>query len=237
MKNFLHLLIEEIKTLRNFINRRFFISSKKEMNIVNQFHELYHTAAMWGVGNTTWLGVYLRKCPLDLWIYQELIYDIKPDIIIECGTLKGGSALYLASICDLINQGKVITIDIKDPGERPKHQRIKYLMGSSTSNEIVKQVKKYISKNDKIMVVLDSAHGKDHVLEEIKIYSQFINQGSYIIIEDTNINGHPVSLDSGPGPMEAVDEFLKINKSFRIDKKCEKFYMTFNPRGYLKKIK
>jgi len=237
MRKILHLLTEEIKTLRNFINRRFFINQKEEQDIVNKFHELYHTSAMWGMGNTTWLGVYLRKCPLDLWIYQELIYDIKPDVIIECGTLKGGSAFYLASVCDLINKGKVITIDIKKHQNRPKHKRIKYFLGSSTSEEIIEKVKKIVKPNDKIMVILDSAHNKKHVLDELNIYSKFVNKGSYIIVEDTNVNGHPVSLGFGPGPMEAVDKFMENNDSFKIDKKCEKFYMTFNPRGYLKRIK
>lgn len=237
MRKILHLLVEEIKTLRNFINRRIFINKEEEKNIIDKFHELYHTSAMWGMGNTTWLGTYLRKCPLDLWIYQELIYDIKPDLIIECGTLKGGSAFYLASICDLVNKGKIITIDINEQEGRPKHKRIKYLLGSSTSDEIIKQVKELVNPNNRIMVVLDSDHSEKHVLNELNIYSRFVNKGSYIIVEDTNVNGHPVSLGFGPGPMEAVDKFLKVSKSFKIDKKCEKFYLTFNPKGYLKRIK
>lgn len=87
------------------------------------------------------------------------------------------------------------------------------------------------------MVFLDSDHQKDHVLKEMIIYSRFVSEGSYLIVEDSNINGHPVYTDFGPGPMEAIDEFLKGNKNFIVDKKMEKFFLTFNPRGYLLRIK
>jgi len=178
-----------------------------------------------------------RKCPLDLWIYQEIIFEVKPDVMIECGTANGGSALFLASMCDLVNNGKVITIDIEDKEGRPTHKRIKYLLGSSTSIEVVEQVRKLISDKDKVMVILDSDHSKGHVLSELKIYSKFVTKGSYIIVEDTNINGHPVFSDFGPGPMEAVEEFLKENKDFSVDRSREKFYLTFNPKGFLQKRK
>ena len=86
------------------------------------------------------------------------------------------------------------------------------------------------------MVILDSDHGKDHVLNELRTYSPFVTKGSYLIVEDTNINGHPVLHDFGPGPMEAVEDFLKENQNFTVDKSKEKFYLTFNPKGYLRKI-
>ncbi len=87
------------------------------------------------------------------------------------------------------------------------------------------------------MAILDSDHHKEHVLRELEIYSKFVTRESYIIVEDTNINGHPVRSKFGPGPMEAVKEFLKMNDDFIIDRSREKFYLTFNPDGYLKKMK
>jgi cephalosporin hydroxylase len=177
------------------------------------------------------------KCPLDLWIYQEIIFEQKPDMIIECGTANGGSALFLASICDLVNNGKIITIDIENKQNKPRHKRIKYLVGSSTAENIVDQIRKLISDKNKVMVILDSDHHKEHVLNELTIYSKFVTKGSYIIVEDTNINGHPVFPDFGPGPMEAIEEFLKENKIFVIDYNNEKFYLTYNPRGYLLRMK
>ena len=215
------------------------VRNKLGKNITEHFHTLYYDSHLLGKtwANTSWLGNRILKCPLDTWIYQEIIYAIKPDIIIECGTYYGGSALFLASICDLVNNGKVITIDIEDRGDKPQHKRIKYLLGSSTSEDIIDHVKKLISDKDKVLVILDSDHHKEHVINELRIYSKLVTKGSYIIVEDTNINGHPVVPYFGPGPMEAVKEFLKDNKDFYIDKTKEKFLLTFNPNGYLKKIK
>jgi cephalosporin hydroxylase len=173
--------------------------------------------------DTYWLGVPVLKCPLDLWIYQEIIFEVKPDVIIECGTFRGGSALFLAHMCDLVNNGRIISIDIEYREDRPKHERITYLIGSSTSEEIVRKVKSLIRDRDKVMVILDSDHHKEHVLKELKIYSKFVTKGSYLIVEDTNINGHPVVPDFGPGPLEAVEEFLKENKNFVADRTKEKF--------------
>jgi cephalosporin hydroxylase len=98
-------------------------------------------------------------------------------------------------------------------------------------------VKSLIENKNKIMVSLDSDHSKEHVLKELEIYSKFVTKGCYLVLEDTNINGHPVYPDFGPGPMEALNEFLDHNKEFIADKNREKFYLTFNPRGFLRKIK
>ncbi|MFW9773022.1 MAG: CmcI family methyltransferase [Candidatus Heimdallarchaeota archaeon] len=207
--------------------------------IVHNFHRLfYNTAAFKGTWkDMEWLGVKLLKNPFDLWIFQEIIFDVKPDIIIESGTKFGGSALYLASICDLIGKGRILSIDVEDYKNKPVHGRIKYLLGSSVSEEILLQVKSEISSNDKVLVILDSDHRELHVLTELRSYSPLVSKDSYIIVEDTHLNGHPIDPLFGPGPMEAVIEFLKGNQDFIIDKSKEKLYMTWNPNGYLKKIK
>ncbi|MCG2737627.1 MAG: cephalosporin hydroxylase family protein [Candidatus Methanoperedenaceae archaeon] len=212
-------------------------ATNEEEEITNLFHRIYYKSRSQTWGNTFWLGIPTMKCPFDLWIYQEIIFELKPDIIIETGTADGGSALFLASICDSVDKGQIITIDIDNKVGRPRHKRIKYLRGSSTSEEIIKQVKKSISDKDIVLVILDSDHSKEHVLNELKIYSKFINKGSYIIVEDTNVNGHPVFVEHGLGPMEAVEDFLNMNNDFVIDNTKEKFYLTFNPSGYLRKIK
>jgi len=219
------------------IYHRIYIAPNLEKDTIDQFHKLYYDSHIFGktYASTFWLGVQALKCPLDLWIYQEIIFEITPDVIIECGTAYGGGTLFLASMCDLVNNGTVVTIDIKNRESRPQHKRIKYLLGSSTSEEIAGQVGELISSKDKVMVILDSDHRKEHVLKELRIYGKFVTKGSYIIVEDTNVNGHPVRPSFGPGPMEGVEEFLKENKNFVIDKEREKFLMTFNPRGYLKK--
>lgn len=158
-------------------------------------------------------------------------------MIIETGTAGGGSALFLASVCDSLDHGNVITIDIEAQKGRPKHKRLRYLVGSSTSDEIVQQVRKGVGRKEKVIVILDSDHHKEHVLNELRIYSRFVTPGSYLIVEDTNINGHPVLSSFGPGPMEAIQEFLRDNKNFVVDESREKFFLTFNPKGYLEKVK
>lgn len=229
-------LNNERRRLHSFIYNKVFINLKSKKNVVDDFHKLYYDSRHKTWRNTWWLGIRANKCPLDLWVYQEILFELKPDIIVECGTADGGSALFLASICDLLNKGKIISIDIEKKKNRPKHKRITYLLGSSTSQVIEDKVQGFIRSSDGVMVILDSDHDKEHVFNELKIYSEFVTKGSYIIVEDTNINGHPVKPDFGPGPMEAVEEFLEKNKDFIIDKSREKFYLTFNPNGFLKKL-
>ncbi|MCJ7823046.1 MAG: cephalosporin hydroxylase family protein [Armatimonadetes bacterium] len=203
--------------------------------VLDSFHRLYYESNAFT--RTSWLGVTALKCPLDLWIYQEIIHALRPDLIVECGTASGGSALFLAGICDLVGNGRVITIDIEDKPGRPEHPRIAYLNGSSTSPDIVEQVGRAAAEDDRVLVLLDSDHSKDHVLAELRAYSGFVTAGSYLIVEDTNIGGHPVRPEAGPGPMEAVDEFLAENSAFAIDESKEKFFLTFNPRGYLRRTR
>ena len=205
--------------------------------IIDIFHQIYYYSRKKTWENTFWMGLPTLKCPLDMWVYQEIIIEIKPEIIIETGTYFGGSALFMAMVCDLLNKGEIITIDVEMKKNRPIHPRIKYLLGSSTSEEIVNQIREIIGDRKKVAVILDSGHSKDHVLEELKIYSKFVSTDSYLIAEDTDLNGHPVRPEFGPGPMEAVEEFMKENHDFIIDSSREKFLMTQNPKGYLKKIK
>jgi cephalosporin hydroxylase len=177
------------------------------------------------------------KCPLDLWIYQEILYELKPDIVIETGTNEGGGAGFLASIMDSIGKGKVIAVDIEELENRPVHERISYLKGSSTADEITQKISKMIEGSQVVLVILDSDHNMHHVLKEMNIYCDFVTPDSYMIVEDSNINGHPIMPNWGDGPFEAIQEFLNKSDSFEIDKDREKYYMTFNPNGYLRKIK
>jgi len=220
--------------LNKLVHRRMYFNPTLDKGIIDGFHKFYYDSYAWEDA-TYWLGILTQKCPLDLWIYQEIIYKLKPDVVIETGTAQGGAALYIASICDLLNNGKILTIDIKEEAGRPHHPRIQYLTGSSTSEKIIELVKTLIKETDKVMVILDSDHSKKHVLNELRIYSKFVTKGSYLIVEDTNLNGQPVVPQFGPGPMEAVKEFLKETNDFVIDRDREKFYLTFNPSGYLKR--
>jgi cephalosporin hydroxylase len=203
--------------------------------LIDQFHTLYYSSREQTWGNTFWLGHHVLKCPLDLWAYQEIVHEVQPDLIIETGTYRGGSALFLASMSDLLRRGEVVTIDSARQEGRPRHRRITYLTGSSTSDTILRQVRRRARGKSAVLVILDSGHGKDHVLTELHAYAPFVTPGSYLVVEDTNLNGHPVLGEHGPGPAEAVAEFLEHNDAFVRDASREKFLLTFNPGGYLKK--
>jgi cephalosporin hydroxylase len=202
------------------------------------FHRLYYEKGLAGTGTwstTSWLGVPVQKLPLDLWIYQEIVCETRPELVIETGTASGGSALFFASLFDLLGSGRVVSIDIEERPERPTHERIIYLHGSSVSSEVVEQVQEQARGAQSVMVVLDSDHRREHVLEELRLYSPLVTPGAYLIVEDTNINGHPVYPEYGPGPTEAVREFLAKTSDFFIDREREKLLLTFNPGGYLRR--
>jgi cephalosporin hydroxylase len=144
------------------------------------------------------------------------------------GTAHGGTTLYLATMLDLLGEGRIVTVDWRERG-RPEHPRITYIHGRST--EVLDQ----IPVEDKTMVILDSGHQRDHVLEELWCYSPRVSSGQYLIGEDTNLNGNPVRPEFGPGPTEAVEEFLAEHPEFTRDRAREKFLLTYNPGGYLLK--
>jgi cephalosporin hydroxylase len=202
-------------------------------SLVDNFHRLYYDGREQTWGNTFWLGHRVLKCPLDLWIYQEILHEVRPELIIETGTYLGGSALFLASICDLLGNGEVVTIDADRREGRPEHPRITYLTGSSTSRSIVKNVRDRARGKSPVMVILDSDHRRQHVTNELAAYAPLVTPGSYLVVEDTNINGHPVDSNHGPGPYEAVQEFLAHSDRFARDPSREKLLLTFNPGGFL----
>ena len=216
---------------------------EREQEIIDRFSRLYYDLGSAGGTwqRTAWLGAPVQKVPLDLWIYQEILYEQQPDLIIETGTADGGSALYLASVCDLLEKGRIVTVDIAERGpsgtERPSHPRVRYLLGSSTDEKILEDVRREAEGAERVLIILDSDHSEGHVLAELEAYSDLVPLGGYLIVEDTNINGHPVLPGFGPGPMEALDAFLSRTNSFEIDESCEKLLLTQNPRGYLKRVR
>lgn len=240
----------EMDQLRTAFYYRLSFGGESAQTIAEKFHCLYfeshNVEKTWK--STSWMGVPVRKCPLDLWKYQEMIYELRPDVIIETGTQLGGSAYYFASLCDLVGNGRVITIDIdsveesisKEPKKvakaRPVHPRLSYLLGSSTSQEIVQKVRNSVREGEKAMVVLDSDHRKTHVLDELRAYAALVSVGSYLVVEDTNVNGHPILPEFGPGPHEAVEEFLKDNKGFVVDRSMESHLISFNAGGFLRRV-
>lgn len=212
---------------------------RDEQTVVDAFHDLYYNGAR-GRGHlhldTWWMGVLCQKCPLDLWIYQEILFEQRPDLIVETGTHSGGSTLYLAHLCDLLGHGRVVSIDIESR-PRPAHPRIRYVLGSSGDPVTIDAALADRVPGENVMVILDSDHSERHVARELELLAPLVRPGGYLIVEDTNINGHPTYPEFGPGPYEAVEKFLAANPAFEIDAAREKFMMTFNPRGYLKRVR
>lgn len=208
--------------------------------VIDRFHKLFYDSGIWTT--TKWLGVPAAQNPNDAWIHQEIITQVKPDFIVEAGTQYGGSAAMWAMILQQVNpEGRVITIDIKDQVTTAKNipivkDNVDFLVGSSVDPAIVAEVTKRVN-GKKVLVILDSDHSKSHVLAELKAYAPLVSKDSYLIVQDTNVNGHPVLERFGPGPMEAVEEFLATNDQFRPDREAERLMFTMHPKGYLKRIK
>lgn len=190
--------------------------------------------------NTRWMGVPILKTPTDMWVYQEILRETQPTLVVETGTAYCGSALFLAQVGALACPAgvRVVTVDITNSASTKtlvSHPAITYLTGSSTDPQIVEQIRAHVRPSDRVMVVLDSDHSAAHVKAELDLYSPLVTSGCYLIVEDTNVNGHPVYPLHGPGPMEALDQFLPAHPEFEIDASREKYMLTFNPRGYLRR--
>ncbi|HEX4478293.1 MAG TPA: CmcI family methyltransferase [Polyangiaceae bacterium] len=205
--------------------------------VVEKFNFIYYhgTGGAIPFTTTSWLGVDALKCPADMWIYQEILYKTRPDVVVECGVRFGGSTLYLAHLFDLMGGGQVIGCDITLENVHEKvraHPRITLLEGSSIDEAMVADVTRRC-EGKRTMVILDSDHSEKHVSNELRAYSPLVTQGCYLIVEDTNVNGHPAEPKHGPGPYEAVQKFLPTTRDFVVDRDCERLLVTFNPSGYL----
>ena len=198
--------------------------------------------------NFTWLGRPVIQFPQDMMAIQELIWSIKPDVVIETGVAHGGSILFSASMLELVGgEGYVIGIDIDirkhnrtEIEAHPLSRRVRLIEGSSVDDAVVGQVREMVGGGKKVLVILDSNHTHEHVLRELELFSPFVGEGSYLVVYDTLIEDMPLDLVGdrpwGPGnnPKTAVWEFLEANKRFKIDKDLEaKLSITVAPDGYL----
>ena len=215
------------------------------MNATAQaFHDLYWNSNTWRW--TFWQGVPTLKCPLDLWIYQELLWLVRPQLVVELGTWAGGTATFLANMMGLHGADAtcgIITVDILDDAAflphvegyqekascqvriRPPHPRITYVHGSSVDAEIVDRIRRRARQKTRVLVIADSDHSDEHAFRELEQYHDMVTPGSWFVMEDTD----------GPGPRKAVQRFLAEHPEFASDPQCEKFHMTFNPGGYLRR--
>jgi cephalosporin hydroxylase len=212
----------------------FRIDRRLDRRAISRAHDVFYESDAWT--KATWLGAQALKNPLDLWVYQEILYETRPELIVETGTYRGGSALYLASMCDLLGVGEIVSVDIEPVrDDYPEHPRITYLGGrSSTDPEVVAEVTARVGGR-RTLVVLDSDHSQAHVEKELATYAPLVPVGCYVIVEDSNIG--QIRKDLMPGPLQAAEAFLAHTDEFVVDREREKFLITFNPSGYLRRVR
>lgn len=208
----------------------------KFAKIIREFNKLYYDLGKQTWCNTRYRGVTVFKAPTDLWIYQELIEACRPDLIIETGSCRGGSAMFLSDTVKNICPSTVISIDITHDNlhGKAKQSDVNFWLGSSVDDEIVARVKAHIAAYycQRVMVILDSDHSKEHVLKELEVYAPLVSVGCPLIVEDTN---------NCQGPKDAVEEWFSEHEQrgyqYKPDYICEKFMLTFNRDGYFERVK
>ncbi|MCS6820652.1 MAG: cephalosporin hydroxylase family protein [Microscillaceae bacterium] len=241
-KEFLNRNTENISKLGE--NEKAWQLTREWFSHVSLFEYSYHF---------TWLGLPIIQFPQDILALQEIIWQVKPDLIIETGIARGGSLIFSASMLELLGgDGQVLGIDIdirKHNREaiesHPMAKRITMIEGSSVDEQVVSQVYDFAKGKQKVLVLLDSNHSHNHVLAELKAYTPLVSVGSYCIVYDTVVEDMPADYDwqgrpwgKGNNPKTAVWEFLKENDNFEIDKTFQnKLLITVAPDGYLKRIK
>lgn len=184
-----------------------------------------------------WLGHPIWQNVLDLWTIQETIAEVRPALLVETGTNRGGSALFYAHLMDLLGGGRVVTIDVERLHELD-HPRIEFLLGSSTDDAVVARVRDAAAAaGGPVMVILDALHDRDHVARELELYGPLVTPGSYLLSQDGVIDEFGFFADSQPGPLPANRDFLARHPEFEHDReRNERFGLTHHPVGWMRRI-
>jgi len=233
---------EKKERIESYPNDKLFQSVSKEW-LKESFKKQYEY-------NFTWLGRPIIQYPSDIMAMQEIIWQVKPDLIIETGIAHGGSIIFSASMLEIIGHGEVLAIDIDirkhnriEIENHSMFKRITMIEGSSIDDNVIAEVEKRSKNKNRILVFLDSNHSHKHVLSELNLYSKFVSKDSYIIVFDTFVEDLPDNFvidrpwNKGNNPKTAVWEFMKNNDDFIIDKVIEnKLVITSAYDGFLKKI-
>jgi cephalosporin hydroxylase len=176
--------------------------------------------------------------PLDAWGVQEALVTDDVDLVVECGTNRGGSAFFMASIFDLLGRGHVITIDIQ-PMSEVNHPRIDHVIGSSIDQEVFDRVRAKVEEiqPNKVMVLLDSDHTGPHVLRELELYSELVPVGGYVLVQDGCIDELRIMRQDRPGPLWAIKQFVGQDSRFVVDReRSERFLLSHSPSGWLRRM-
>lgn len=209
---------------------------ENERELITAFHRLWYGVGFtWGM--TYYEGRVVMKNPLDLWVQQELIQMNRPSLIIETGSAFGGSTLFYAHCLERSGSpgAEVISIDIDEAPPPVTHPRIRWIRGrSSTDPEVVEAITGE-ARGHGVMVILDSDHRRAHVEDELEAYGPLVTPGQFLVVEDTNVNGHPIDWLAGEGPHEAVEAWLPKHPEFRRDELAQRYLLTMHPGGWLQR--
>jgi cephalosporin hydroxylase len=223
---------------RSFVSGLFWSSVWPRIH--RRVERTFFTALLLKTSNFTrvrWLGQPILQNTLDLWTIQETIADLRPGLIVETGTNRGGSSLFYANLFDLMGtDGRVVTVDIQKHHDL-RHPRIAYLIGDSASPAILDLVRGMAAAaTGPVLVILDSDHSAPHVARELEAYAPLVTPGSYMLVQDGSIDTLSYFKSARPGPVPAIHEFLARHPEFGIDReKCERFLITHHPDGWLKR--
>jgi cephalosporin hydroxylase len=198
------------------------------------FTTAYHRTLAWR--ETRWLGRRVPNAPTDLLAYQEVLTEVRPDWVIETGTGGGGRGYFLATVCELLGHGEVISIDPRQHENRPPHPRLRYLTAAPHQPEARKQVTAIVGDQPHAVVILGSRARRDRTRKEFESFAPLVPVGSYLIVEHTVLNGFPVDASFGPGPHEAVRRMMNLHGEFHADTTRERHALTFNQGGFLRRI-
>jgi cephalosporin hydroxylase len=206
----------------------------------NRIRRLFFTdliRATENFSNVTWLGQPVWQNVLDLWTIQEALFEIKPALLLETGTNRGGSAMFYANLFDLVGRGRVITCDVEKMHDL-SHPRITFLTGGSTSPEVVNTIGTAVAETDgPVTVILDSDHSQRHVADELEVYAPFVSPGSVMLVQDGVIDTLPMLRADRPGPLPAIHDFLARHPEFRAEPhRSEKFLVSHHPTGWLRRV-
>lgn len=243
-----------MKKIKEFENR-----NEEKIKLMSQDKALANVSKKWFLKGYNyeysyhfkWLGIPIIQYPQDIIAIQEIIFKVKPDLVIETGIAHGGSLILSASILELIGKGSVLGVDIDirkhnriQIEKHPLFKRISMIEGSSIAKSVIKKVYDFSKHTKKVMVFLDSNHTYEHVLQELKLYSPLVTKGSYLVVYDTVIDEMPDSFftnrswNKKNNPKKAVKKFLEKNNRFKIDGSIDKkLLITVSPDGYLKCVK
>lgn len=186
-----------------------------------------------------WMGIPALKNPLDAWIYQEIIAEVRPEVIIEIGSKYGGSTLYLAHLLDALGQGSVLSLDIDRSEFRATHPRIVTLTGDSGSPAMIARVAEHC-QGRRVLAIHDGNHARAAVYRDLCAYAPLVSANSYFIVEDGIVDlfvpGDGIGWNE-EGPLAAIRQFLREHPHYQVDDQRERYLITYNPQGFLKRIR